>query len=104
MDIYLLSSLSEGTSMTLLEAMSLSKPCVVTDAGGNPEIVIDHENGFVTPNANSNKFAQGIIQTIELLKNHCYLGQTSKDIFNTHFSEVKMNKQYKQLYQQLVSR
>ena len=33
MDVFLLSSLSEGTSMTLLEAMSLKKPCIVTTSG-----------------------------------------------------------------------
>ena len=60
MDIFLLSSLSEGTSMTLLEAMSLSKPCVVTDAGGNPEVIINNVNGFVTPNGDQNAFANAI--------------------------------------------
>ncbi len=40
MDIFLLSSLSEGTSITLLEAMALGKPCVVTDSGDNKEIII----------------------------------------------------------------
>ncbi len=36
--------------MTLLEAMSFSKPCIVTAVGGNPEIVIDGETGIVIPN------------------------------------------------------
>ena len=38
MDIFLLSSLSEGTSMTLLEAMSLGKPCVVTMPVGTQKL------------------------------------------------------------------
>jgi glycosyltransferase involved in cell wall biosynthesis len=101
MDIYLLSSLSEGTSMTLLEAMSLSKPCVVTDAGGNPEIIINTENGFVTPNDNIEKFALGIEQTIESILNKNDLGQASKNRFSTLFSEKSMNTKYQNLYKKL---
>ncbi|GAW95525.1 MULTISPECIES: glycosyltransferase [Colwellia] len=98
MDIYLLSSLSEGTSMTLLEAMSLSKPCVVTNAGGNPEIVTDKENGFVTTNGIASEFAAGVIQVINSLENGNGLGHASKDRFDTLFSERSMNKKYQQLY------
>jgi glycosyltransferase involved in cell wall biosynthesis len=101
MDVYLLSSLSEGTSMTLLEAMSLSKPCVVTDAGGNPEIVINNENGFITPNDNADEFAQGIMQALSSISNSNELGQASKNRFISLFSEKSMNKQYRNLYKQL---
>lgn len=59
-DIFLLSSLSEGTSMTLLEAMAFKKPSVVTNVGGNPEIIIDGETGLVTPTKNSIAFSQAI--------------------------------------------
>lgn len=104
MDIYLLSSLSEGTSMTLLEAMSISKPCVVTDAGGNPEIVIDGENGFVTPNDNAQKFAQGIINILESTVSTSQFGQASKSRLDSHFSAMNMNKQYRSLYNQVISR
>jgi glycosyltransferase involved in cell wall biosynthesis len=64
MDIFLLSSLSEGTSMTLLEAMSLSKPCVVTDAGGNKEVIADGENGIVTSNDDATEFSQAILKLV----------------------------------------
>jgi len=102
MDIYLLSSLSEGTSMTLLEAMSLGKPCVVTDAGGNPEIVINNENGLVTPNDNIDKFAQGIMTVLYSAASASELGKASKNRFNAVFSEQSMNTKYQQLYQQLI--
>jgi sugar transferase (PEP-CTERM/EpsH1 system associated) len=42
MDIYVLSSISEGMNLTLLEAMSAALPVVATDVGGNGELV---ENG-----------------------------------------------------------
>ena len=102
MDIYLLSSLSEGTSMTLLEAMSLSKPCVVTNVGGNPEIVIDNKNGYVTPNNNATAFAQGIMRVIDAMANNVDLGKESKNRFNVAFSEKNMNNKYQHLYKKLT--
>lgn len=47
MDVFLLTSLSEGTSVALLEAMSSGVPAIVTDVGGNPSIVDDGINGFL---------------------------------------------------------
>ncbi len=59
-EIFLLSSFSEGTSMTLLEAMSLSRPCVATSVGGNPEIVVDDETGRLVASDNAALFSEAI--------------------------------------------
>lgn len=48
-DIFVLSSVSEGTSVTLLEAMAAGKPVVVTNVGGNPALVRDGVNGLLVP-------------------------------------------------------
>ncbi|MEE1013287.1 MAG: glycosyltransferase family 4 protein [Clostridia bacterium] len=40
---------TEATSLSLLEGMSLGKPAVVTDFGGNPGVIFDGINGFLTP-------------------------------------------------------
>ncbi len=61
MDIFLLPSLSEGTSMTLLEAMAFSIPCIVTDVGGNPEIVLHQDTGLVTPNNDEEALAKAML-------------------------------------------
>ena len=98
MDIYLLSSLSEGTSMTLLEAMSLGKPCVVTDAGGNPEIIQEGINGLVTENDNHNQFALAIIELANSAELRSRMAGASLRIFENTFSALKMCQKYQHLY------
>lgn len=96
MDVFLLSSLSEGTSMTLLEAMSLEKPCVVTDAGGNAEIIQNNHNGFVSPNNDKLAFSKAILKTINSEK--VLLGKKSREIFSEFFHNKVMVKKYTSLY------
>ena len=98
MDLFLLSSLSEGTSMTLLEAMSMGKPCVVTNAGGNPEIIINEQNGLVTENDSMQAYAQAIASLVTCAEQAKTFGENGKNIFNQLFSEKVMNTFYKKLY------
>jgi len=99
MDIYLLSSLSEGTSMTLLEAMSLGKPCVVTNAGGNPEIINDKVSGFVTTNDNCKEFSQAICKALSSSSCIEQLSESAGNRYTALFTDAKMNMQYAALYE-----
>ena len=49
MDISVLTSFSEGLSLTLLESMAYGIPIVATRVGGNPELVAEGETGFLVP-------------------------------------------------------
>src|SRR5450830_685249 len=46
-DIYFQPSTVESFGLCVLDAMRLKKPCVVSDAGGLPEIVDDNKTGFI---------------------------------------------------------
>jgi glycosyltransferase involved in cell wall biosynthesis len=48
-DIFLSSSLFEGTSNSIMEAMACSLPIVATDAGDNKYLVENNKNGFISP-------------------------------------------------------
>ena len=98
MDVFLLPSLSEGTSMTLLEAMSLSKPCVVTDAGGNPEIIQHNVNGYVTENNNASAFAEAILDLINKPAVNKKMSEESGKRYEELFSSNIMSKKYLKLY------
>ena len=62
-DIYLSTSLFEGTSNSLMEAMNWSIPIVATNVGDNNALVVDGENGFLTDIKDYNT----IVRKLELL-------------------------------------
>jgi len=59
-DVFVLDSLYEGLSHTLIEALTLGLPVIVSDIGGNTEIVRDGENGLVVPPENSAALATAL--------------------------------------------
>ena len=96
-DIFLLSSLSEGTSMTLLEAMAFKKPAVVTDVGGNPEIVVDRETGLVTPSNDNISFCNSIKFLLESPEISQFYGHNAYLRFEKKFSAETMAQNYQNL-------
>lgn len=48
-DVFVQCSTTEGLSRSILEAMASPLPCVVTDVGGNHELITQGENGFLIP-------------------------------------------------------
>lgn len=61
MDVSVLTSHSEGLSITLLESMNMGLPVVVTAVGGNPEVVIDGVTGFLVPPGDTAAFADKLV-------------------------------------------
>lgn len=97
-DIFLLSSDTEGTSMTLLEAMSLAKPSVVTNVGGNPEIVLHPTTGRVSPRADADQFAHEILRLMasnDILRK---TGLAAQNRFKAYFHSSVMQSAYDDIY------
>lgn len=103
MDIFLLSSFSEGTSMTLLEAMSVGKPCVVTDAGGNKEVIANDENGLVVDNDDQAAFTQAIMAIANDEQQYQRFSIDAKNRFSARFSVKAMCDAFDTIYQRLAS-
>ena len=59
-DIFALTSVSEAASLTLLEAMAAALPVVVTNVGGNPEIVRDGVDGLLVPRGDASACADAL--------------------------------------------
>jgi glycosyltransferase involved in cell wall biosynthesis len=103
MDIFLLPSLSEGTSMTLLEAMGLSKPCIVTDVGGNPEIIEHNATGLVTPSDDLPSLIEACLQLVGDESLRTRFGSSANERFMKMFTAETMIARFMELYQKLVA-
>jgi len=102
MDLFILSSHSEGCSISLLEAMASGKPVIATRVGGNPELILDGKTGFLVPPAEPEKLAE---KTIFLLKNEdlrVKMGDEGRRRVKVKFSLETMVKNYEELYSKVL--
>ncbi|MEX1198497.1 MAG: TIGR03088 family PEP-CTERM/XrtA system glycosyltransferase [Pseudohongiellaceae bacterium] len=65
MDIFVLPSLGEGISNTVLEAMATGLPVIATSVGGNPELVQDRTTGLLIPVGDADALARAIATLID---------------------------------------
>lgn len=96
-DLFVLSSLSEGLPLSLIEAMAAGKPVVATAVGGNPEIVINSKTGILVPPNDPEKLAQGIINIFSN-KQLLSLGQAGKERVDQYFDLHEMIREYEHVY------
>jgi len=100
-DVFLLSSFSEGTSMTLLEAMSFSKPCVVTAVGGNTELIKDKINGYIAKNDNIDEFYKASQKILCDVLSREKMGTAGRKIYIELFTVENMTEQFVNIYQSI---
>jgi glycosyltransferase involved in cell wall biosynthesis len=63
-DVFVMSSTTEGYSISLLEACASALPIVATDVGGNREIIADGLNGYLVPAKLPEQFAEAILRLV----------------------------------------
>jgi len=98
MDIFVISSISEGLPTSLLEAMAAGKPCVVTDIG----LPVTHmETGFVTPSKNSEKLAEAIKILIKNKKLQKSLGSNAQKFVRENCTLEKAAKRHMEIFKSL---
>ena len=64
LDIVGLSSLNEGTPVTLIEAQAAKKPIVSTDVGGIKDIVQHNETALLSQSGDYNQMAENILRLV----------------------------------------
>lgn len=104
MDIFLLSSHTEGTSMTLLEAMSMGIPPVVTNVGGNPEILTEQLSRNLVPSDDTEAFAAAINELWSDENLRSAQATLVRELFERRFANTIMVKNYMDLYKAICRR
>lgn len=97
-DLFVLSSLSEGYSMALLEAAASALPIVATDVGGNREIVADGLNGLVVPPSDADALAAALLALVADPSRAAALGTTGRAWALREASIATMAARYERIY------
>lgn len=92
-DIFILTSLWEGLPISLLEAMYLEKPCLVTNCIGNKDVIRHGENGFIIDEKNY----KSIIGNVNKRKFEEVSKKAKEDILK-EFNIKKMTEKYRGEY------
>lgn len=102
MDIFVLPSLGEGISNTLLEAMSVGLPVVATRVGGNPELVAEGVTGRLVPAGDAGAMAAALRDYVRDAGQRSAHGAAARQRVEQHFSLTAMVEGYQGVYDGLL--
>ncbi len=103
LDVFVLPSLAEGISNTILEAMACGLPVVATRVGGNPELVIEGETGMLVPAADPVALAGALdnyLRDPSLARRH---GRAGRERVEREFSLHAMVQRYLAVYDDILA-
>ena len=102
LDLFVLSSISEGIPMVLLEALALARPVVVTRVGGVPEVIEDGISGLLVGPGKEDELAQSCIALIDNYDFAQHLGVAGQKRVEERFSAKVMAEKVAEVYRTLV--
>ena len=102
-DLFVLSSVSEGLPLALLEALATGLPAVVTETGGMPEVVQCCGSGLVVPPSQPEALAQTIVELARSPDRLQSLAARARQCYLRHFTLERMAGDYSALYLHILS-
>ena len=103
-DVFVLSSLNEGISNTLLEAQASGLPVIATRVGGNVELVEDGVNGTLVAPSDVEKMAQALLGYIDADERIREQGRQARLRVAEAFSIAAMATAYAEVYEEVLYR
>ena len=99
---FVTASLTEGISLTLLEAMAVGLPVIATSVGGNSEIVDAPHTGRLIPVGDPVRLSAEIIDLIRRRDDWLAMGRAGRKRIAEHFEVRRMVSDYENLYRELM--
>lgn len=103
-DLFVLSSRSEGISLTLLEAMATGLPIVATEVGGNREVVVPGETGLLVPPQTPTAMAAAMRELLSQPGIARRMGNAGRRRAEDEFDLRRVVARYEELYLSLLHR
>lgn len=101
-DLFVMTSLSEASSLTLMEAMASGMAVVVTAVGGNPEIVRDGVDGCLVPRGDTGAIGDALARLLDDEALRTRMGGAGRARVHEHFRLEDTIHRYAELYEELA--
>jgi glycosyltransferase involved in cell wall biosynthesis len=101
-DLVLLTSVSEGIPLTLIEAMAMGLPVVSTRVGGVQEVVEEGKTGMLAPRGEDAALAEGVLRLAHDPALRDQMGELGRQRARTLFSDDLMHDRYYRLYREML--
>ncbi len=102
LDVLVVASISEGSSVVAMEAMALEKPVVATAVGGVPEVVVDGQTGTLVPPGEPEALARAISAMLDDPSRAKEMGERGRQTAVSQFDVGDMLARTKAVYADLV--
>lgn len=103
LDIFVLSSITEGTPIAILEAMAMERAVIVTDVGGVSELVIDGITGIVVPSKDQKAITSAVVRLYENPNERAEMGKRARERAIERFSLDICVAKYKYIYEKCLN-
>jgi glycosyltransferase involved in cell wall biosynthesis len=101
-DLILLTSVSEGIPLSLIEGMAAGLPVVATRVGGVVEVIEEGETGLLAPAGDDASLADAVLRVADEPDLRARMGRLGRERAQAMFSEGRMHSEYLQLYQEML--
>ncbi|HEX3449817.1 MAG TPA: glycosyltransferase family 4 protein, partial [Isosphaeraceae bacterium] len=102
-DIFVLPSVAEGMSNSLLEAMATALPCVVSGIGGNTDLVADGQTGRLVAQPTAEAWSNTIRELLENPSEARRLGSAAHQRIDREFALGVVVDRYLELYRRMIA-
>lgn len=103
LDIIILTSLNEGTPISLMEAQAAGKPIVSTNVGAVTEVIVSNETGFITPVNDKEAFVNALNKLIDNPGLRSEMGNKGYKFVHEHYNKEQQIAAMKELYRKVLS-
>ena len=104
LDILTLTSLNEGTPVSIIEAMAAAKPIVATRVGGVSDIVQDGKSGYLVRSGDEEDFREKLSDLIKDREKRKGFGEYGRELVKDRFSKDRLIKDMEEMYNRFFER
>lgn len=101
-DCFVMSSLSEGTPLVVIEAMAAQCPVIGTDVGGMSEVVVEGRTGFLVASGDEDAMLERWMHLAANRERYRRIGIEGQSVAQSTYRLEDMIEQYEALYRTLL--